>query len=93
LLEVGGFRPQTPLLSDIDLWLRVLCRSDAAFVEDELTVRWHHDAGSQTGAYKATYPLNLMWVLTSLVQSGALSPRLGLRALTLCLKAGAREDR
>jgi cellulose synthase/poly-beta-1,6-N-acetylglucosamine synthase-like glycosyltransferase len=90
LIEVGGFRPQTPLLSDIDLWLRVLCRSDAAFVEDELTVRWHHDAGSQTGAYKTTYPLNLMWVLTSLVQSDALSPRLRLRALTHWLKAGAR---
>ena len=89
LIEVGGLRPQVPQLMDVNAWLRVLCRSDAAFVEEELTVRWHH-AGSETDVHTGTHTFDRMWVLTDLVRSDALSPSLRLRALMLCLKAGAR---
>ena len=77
-------------LSDIDAWLRVLSRCDAAFVDEELTVRWHH-AGSATDAFAGSATLDKMWVLSDLIRSdeldfGAVSARgpplaEGLRAL------------
>ena len=89
LIEAGGFRPEVPQLQDIDAWLRVLIRSDAAFVDDELSVRWHH-AGSATDDFAGTPSLDKMWVLTGIICSGELSYPLRLRAARLWSIALAR---
>jgi glycosyltransferase involved in cell wall biosynthesis len=85
LVAAGGLPPEVPQLSDIDTWLRVLCRSEAAFVEKELSVRWHH-AGSATDQFAGTTTLDKLWVLSSLVRSDALSSALRLWAFTLWLR-------
>lgn len=89
LMSVGGFRPEVPQLQDIDAWLRVLTRSDAAFVDEELAVRWHH-AGSQTDMHQGRATLEKLWVLTDLIRSDQLSRALQLKAFGLWLKAFAR---
>ncbi len=89
LLAAGGFRPQVPQLQDVDAWLRMLTRSDAAFVEKELTVRWHH-AGTATETFAGTATLDQMWVLADLISSQDLAAPLRLRALKLWTKALAR---
>ena len=80
LFAAGGLPPEVPQLSDIDTWLRVLCRSEAAFVEEELSVRWHH-AGSATDQFVGTTTLDKLWVLSSLIRSDALGSALRLWAL------------
>jgi glycosyltransferase involved in cell wall biosynthesis len=85
LIAAGGFPPEVPQLSDIDTWLRILCRSEAAFVEDELSVRWHH-AGSATDQFAGTTTLDKMWVLSSLMRSDALGSALRLRALGMWVR-------
>lgn len=89
LLAAGGFRQQVPQLQDIDAWLRMLTRCDAAFIEEELTVRWHH-AGTATDAFAGTETLDQMWVLSDLIHSRDLGLSLRLRALGLWGKALAR---
>lgn len=89
LLAAGGFRPQVPQLQDIDAWLRMLTRSDAGFLEEELTVRWHH-AGTATETFAGTTTLDHMWVLADLISSRDLAAPLRLRALKLWIKALAR---
>jgi glycosyltransferase involved in cell wall biosynthesis len=88
LITAGGLPSEVPQLSDIDTWLRVLCRSDAAFVEDELSVRWHH-AGSATEQFAGTTTLDKMWVLSSLIRSRTLGSSLRLRALAMWLRTSA----
>ena len=85
LFAAGGLPPEVPQLSDIDTWLRVLCRCEAAFVEKELSVRWHH-AGSATDQFAGTTTLDKLWVLSSLVRSDALGSALRLRAFALWLR-------
>lgn len=85
LLAAGGLPPEVPQLSDIDTWLRVLCRSEAAFVEKELSVRWHH-AGSATDQFAGTTNLDKLWVLSSLIRSDALDSALRLRALAIWVR-------
>lgn len=85
LIAAGGLPPEVPQLSDIDTWLRVLCRCEAAFVEKELSVRWHH-AGSATDQFAGTTTLDKLWVLSSLVRSDSLSSALRLRAFALWLR-------
>lgn len=89
VVAAGGFPPEVPQLSDIDTWMRVLIRSDAAFVDDELSVRWHH-SGSATDQYAGTTTLDTMWVLASIVRADRLGPVLRLRALSSWAKAFAR---
>jgi hypothetical protein len=89
LIAAGGFHRQVPQLQDIDAWLRMLTRCDAAFMEDELTVRWHH-AGSATETFGGTAVLDQMWVLSNLIHSQQLGVPLRLRALGLWGKAFAR---
>jgi hypothetical protein len=76
-------------LQDVDAWLRMLTRCDAAFVEEELTVRWHH-AGTATETFGGTAALDQMWVLSDLIHSQDLGMPLRLRALGLWGKALAR---
>lgn len=40
-MDVGGFREEFFHLADIDMWLRLLLRSSARFVPQELAVRYH----------------------------------------------------
>jgi Glycosyl transferase family 2 len=89
LIAAGGFRRQVPQLQDIDAWLRVLTRCNAAFVNEELAVRWHH-AGTATEAFDGTAALDQMWVLSDLIHSRELSAPLRLRALGLWSKAIVR---
>jgi hypothetical protein len=89
LIAAGGFRRQVPQLQDIDAWLRMLTRCDAAFIEEELTVRWHH-AGTATETFGGTATLDQMWVLSDLIHSQGLDVPLRLRALGLWWKAFAR---
>ena len=92
LIAAGGFRPQVPQLQDIDAWLRVLSRSDAAFVDEELAVRWHH-AGSATDAFAGSPTLDKMWVLSDLIRSDELGWALRLRALSAWLHTVARHSK
>ena len=82
LIAAGGFRSVVPQLQDIDAWLRVLTRYDAAFVDEELTVRWHHD-GSATDAYAGTAAVDQMWVLSDLFHNSELATSLRLHAFRL----------
>lgn len=67
LTEVGGFSIEQRSYSDMDLWLRVLARSDAAWVDRELSVRVQHD-DTLTAQYDATDEawLDRLWILSSL---------------------------
>lgn len=84
LVAVGGFRPQLPTLQDIDAWLRILARADAAWVDEELTVRWHHD-NSFTAHHDTTRTgsLDHLWLLSGLAHNTDLDAKVRLRALTL----------
>jgi glycosyltransferase involved in cell wall biosynthesis len=89
LIAAGGFPPEVPQLSDVDTWLRILTRSDAAFVEEELSVRWHH-AGSATDQFAGTAVLDKMWVLSGLIRAEDLDSTLRLRSLAMWLGTLAR---
>ena len=91
LIAAGGF-PEVPQLQDVDAWMRVLSRCDAAFVDEELSVRWHH-AGSATDEFAGSTNLDKMWVLSDLIRSDELDAALRLRALALWLKALAHSPR
>jgi glycosyltransferase involved in cell wall biosynthesis len=92
LIAAGGFRPQVPQLQDIDAWLRMLTVCDAAFIDEELTVRWHH-AGTATEAFGGTAALDQMWVLYDLIRSADLGMPLRVHALRLWCKALARSPK
>ena len=92
VLAAGGFRPQVPQLQDIDAWLRMLTCCDAAFIDEELTVRWHH-GGTATETFGGTAALDQLWVLYDLIRSEHLGMPLRLRALALWSKALARSPK
>ena len=92
VVAAGGFRPQVPQLQDIDAWLRMLTCCDAAFIDEELTVRWHH-AGTATETFGGTAALDQMWVLYDLIRSKDLCMSLRLRALGLWSRALARSPK
>jgi glycosyltransferase involved in cell wall biosynthesis len=92
LIAAGGFRPQVPQLQDIDAWLRMLTVCDAAFIDEELTVRWHH-AGTATEAFGGTAALDQMWVLYDLIRSRDIGMPLRVHALRLWCKALARSPK
>lgn len=89
LIAAGGFRRQVPQLQDIDAWLRLLTLCDAAFIDEELTVRWHH-AGTATETFGGTAMLDQMWVLSGLIHSHDLGMPMRLLALRLWWKAFIR---
>jgi glycosyltransferase involved in cell wall biosynthesis len=92
LIAAGAFHQEVRTMADIDTWLRVLIRSDAAFVDDELTVRWHH-ADSATDVFAGSEILDNMWMLSHLITSAELGSVLRLRALALWLKDLARSSK
>lgn len=97
LMEVGGFSSRPRLCSDMELWLRVLARSNAGWVDDELSVRVQHDA-SLTAYYLGTDEawLDRGWVLSAIAHNSDLEHRIRLRAcrqwvvevLKKCVRAG-----
>jgi glycosyltransferase involved in cell wall biosynthesis len=85
LIAAGGFRPEVPQLQDVDAWMRVLSRCDAAFVDDELAVRWHH-SGSATDDFAGSATLDKLWVLSDIFRTYELGRAVRARALSLWLK-------
>jgi len=67
LMEVGGFRPELRYSDDMELWLRILARSDAAWVDAELSVRTQEET-TLTILYATTDAawLDRVWILSGL---------------------------
>ncbi|UVF79102.1 glycosyltransferase family 2 protein [Gordonia mangrovi] len=86
LIEAGGFRADVPQLQDIDAWLRVMTLGDVAYVDEPLTVRWHH-AGSETDIHQGAPSIDRMWVMTGLMQRPELDNSLRRRAVNLWLRS------
>ncbi|GCE36406.1 Glycosyltransferase PglI [Rhodococcus wratislaviensis] len=88
LVEVGGFRPQLPRLQDIDAWLRLLARSDAAWIDEALSVRWHH-SNTYTAQHETTGAASLdhLWLLSGLARNTDLAGAVRVRASGLWTRA------
>jgi glycosyltransferase involved in cell wall biosynthesis len=87
MLEIGGFRAELPQLQDIDAWIRMLTLCDAAFIDEELTVRWHH-AGSETDLHvnPGSAALDHMRLVSGLARSRGLRTSDRVRAVALWLR-------
>jgi glycosyltransferase involved in cell wall biosynthesis len=72
--EIGLFNEALPAAEDYDLWLRILCRHPAHFVDEPLVVKrgGHPDQLSRRIAFLDRYRIR---ALLDLLNSGALSPR------------------
>jgi glycosyltransferase involved in cell wall biosynthesis len=94
LRAVGGFRPEVPQLQDVDAWLRVLARSKSAWVNEPLSVRWHH-GGSETDVHRSpgSELFDKMWIMSSLALNDDLDRQTRLRALALWTKVFVRSSR
>jgi cellulose synthase/poly-beta-1,6-N-acetylglucosamine synthase-like glycosyltransferase len=81
LMEVGGFSPELLYSDDMDLWLRILARSHAAWVDSELSVRTQ-DETTLTILYAATDAawLDRLWILTGLACNRDLDRKIRLKA-------------
>ena len=84
LVAVGGFRRDATQLMDIDVWLRVLARSDAAWINEAISVRCHH-AGSVADLHHSPGAglLNYMWLTSRLALNTDLERSLRMRAVAL----------
>jgi len=81
LLEVGGFNTRQRSYSDMELWLRILARFDAAWVDAELSVRVQHD-DTLTAQYETSDEawLDRPWILAGLAHDRHLDRDIRLRA-------------
>lgn len=86
LIAAGGFRTDVPQLQDIDAWLRVMALGDVAYVDEPLTVRWHH-AGSETDIHQGAPSIDRMWVMTGLMQRCELDTSVRRQAFNLWLRS------
>lgn len=67
-LEAGGFRNDIYQLVDLDLWLRLMLRSEVCFVPHKLSVRTHTTATATTQLKKSRrYWLDQLRILTWLI--------------------------
>lgn len=75
LMEVGGFNTRQRSYSDMELWLRILARYDAAWVDAELSVRVQHE-DTLTALYEDTDEawLDRPWILAALAHDRHLDP-------------------
>ena len=95
LTEVGGFNPEMPAWNDMELWLRILARSDAAWVDLELTVRNQHPE-NLTALYESTDEawLDRVRILSELARNRDLERRIRIKArrqwIVAVLKKGVR---
>lgn len=74
-LDVGGFRDDIVNLSDLDLWLRMMLRSAACFVPQELSVR-HHTAFTLHALKTRPWWLDRLRIITWLVIDPASPPNI-----------------
>jgi len=75
-LDAGGFRGDVYQLVDLDMWLRLMLRSDVCFVPQELSVRSHTGATETTHVMKARrHWLDQLRILTWLIVDPASSMR------------------
>jgi glycosyltransferase involved in cell wall biosynthesis len=99
IIGVGGFHPQIVQLGDMEAWIRVLSESDAAWVDTELAIRWHHD-DSVTGAHfhngsaSQLLPLfvwlDLAWLAASVAKNKKLDHKLRNAARCLWVRVMAK---
>lgn len=70
LLRVGGFSSEQKSFSDMELWLRILARYDAAWVNEELSVRVQHE-DTLTAMYNDTDAawLDRVWILAGMARN------------------------
>lgn len=84
LREVGGFRPVMKQEDDIDVWLRVLARSDAGWFDTELSVRWQHDdTDTAANVLSDAAWLDRVWLLAGLVRNDNVDLAIRLRVVPL----------
>jgi len=78
---VGGFDARQKSYSDMELWLRILSRFDAAWVDAELSVRVQHE-DTLTAHYEDTDEawLDRLWILTGLAHDRNLDRRTRFKA-------------
>ena len=81
LVEVGGFDSRPRSYCDMELWLRVLARSSAAWVDSELSVRTQHSA-NLSALLEATDEawLDRGWILNMLSHNSDLDGRTRMKA-------------
>lgn len=74
-VDIGCLRADIAHLADMDLWLRLLLRSAACFVPDELSVR-HHTAFTADDFAQRSWWLDRLHLLTWMVMDPASPPRI-----------------
>ncbi|SDE15827.1 glycosyltransferase family 2 protein [Rhodococcus tukisamuensis] len=95
LMEVGGFSSELRYSADIELWLRILARSDAAWVDSELSVRVQNE-GTLTALFAKNDEawLDRLWTLSGLARNRDLERRIRIKArrqwIISVLKKGVR---
>ncbi|WP_157890521.1 glycosyltransferase family 2 protein [Mycolicibacterium goodii] len=95
LREVGGFRSELRYADDMDLWIRILARYDAAWVDKELTLRTENDEMLTAGYARADEAwMDRLWILSGIARNGDLDRRIRLKArlqwVDAVLRRGAR---
>jgi glycosyltransferase involved in cell wall biosynthesis len=81
LLEIGGFRPELRYADDMDLWLRILARYDAGWVDTELSLRTENDAMLTAGYARADEAwLDRLWIMSGIARNGDVERRVRMRA-------------
>lgn len=80
-MEVGGFSPEVRSYGDMEMWLRILARSNAAWVDLELTVRNQHTE-NLSALYESTDAawLDRGWILSMLARNHDLDRQIRMKA-------------
>jgi glycosyltransferase involved in cell wall biosynthesis len=77
LAKVGGFHRRVSQLVDLELWLRVMARSDVVFLDEELvTFRHSSDSLTQRVLSARLEWLDRLWMLETLVEDPTLRARI-----------------
>ena len=81
LMEVGGFDSRPRSYCDMELWLRVLARSNAAWVDSELSVRTQHseNLSALLESTDAAW-LDRGWILLMLARNRDLDRKIRMKA-------------
>ncbi|MBU8823755.1 glycosyltransferase family 2 protein [Mycolicibacterium goodii] len=81
LREVGGFRTELRYADDMDLWIRILARYDAAWVDKELSLRTENDDMLTAGYARDDEAwMDRLWILSGIARNGDLDRRVRFRA-------------
>ncbi len=67
--ELGGFNPQIRMLSDVDMWARIMSVYDVGFVDEELCSYLHHQQSATAHSVdNERHWLDRLWITESLLQ-------------------------